>query len=217
MTTPQQPEYADRSFRSTHGIVGGLLLLGFAAWIGGDALVTGEGRVRWIAAAGLLLVVPLIVAFTFRPAVYANDDRMRVRNPFRTVDLPWASVADVRAGYSSEVVTTDGTKYQLWSVPVSLRERKRAARRQDRTDAGSGPGAGSAGILSALGAGRAGRDATPAAKSAGADQTVADLRELAERCASRPTAQGAPHVRWAYEILAPALAGLVLLIVLLAV
>jgi hypothetical protein len=196
MTTPQEPQYADRSFRSTAGIVGGLLLLGFAAWIGGDALVTGEGRVRWIAAAGLLLVVPLIVAFTFRPVVYVNDDRMRVRNPFRTVDLPWASVADVRAGYSSEVVTRDGTTYQLWSVPVSLRERKKAARRQDRA-AGTG-------------------DAREA-RGAGADQTVADLRELAERCASRPTAQGTPHIRWAYEIIVPALAGLVLLLVLVAV
>jgi hypothetical protein len=196
MTTPQQPEYADRSFRSTQGIVGGLLLLGFAAWIGGDALVTGEGRVRWIAVTGLLLVVPLIVAFTFRPVVYANDDRMRVRNPFRTIDLPWAAVADVRAGYSSEVITRDGTKYQLWSVPVSLRERKKAARRQDR----GGPG-----------------DAVEAPRTAGADQTVADLRDLAERCASRPGAQGDPHVRWAYEIIAPALAGLVLLVVLLVV
>ncbi|GGU36291.1 PH domain-containing protein [Streptomyces lavendofoliae] len=196
MTTPQEPQYADRSYRSTPGIVGGLLLLAFAAWIGGDALVTGEGRVPWIAAAGLLLVVPLVVAFTFRPVVYVNDDRMRVRNPFRTVDLPWASVADVRAGYSSEVVTRDGTTYQLWSVPVSLRERKKAARRQDRAAGTAGP---------------------EAARSAGADATIADLRELAERCAARPSAQGAPHVRWAYEIIAPALAGLVLLLVLLAV
>ncbi|MFJ8589070.1 PH domain-containing protein [Streptomyces sp. NPDC093595] len=191
MTTPPKPEYADRSYRSPHGIVGGLLLLGFAAWLGGDALVTGEGRTPWIALAGLLFVVPLIVAFTFRPVVRAGEDRMRVRNPFRTIDLPWASVAGVRAGYSSEVFTQDGTKYQLWSVPVSLRERKRAARRQAR----------------------AGADAPPV-RSAGADQTVADLQELAERCASRPSAQGEPRVRWAYEILGPSLAGLVLLLVL---
>ncbi|MGA5555650.1 PH domain-containing protein [Streptomyces lavendulocolor] len=203
MTTPEQPPYADRSFRSTPGIIGGLLLIGFAAWIGGDALVTGEGRVPWIAAAGLLLVVPLIVAFTFRPVVYAGADRMRVRNPFRTVELPWAAVADVRAGYSSEVVTVDGTVYQLWSVPVSLRERKRAARRRDRTEAAPGPAAGP-------GTGQA-------AASAGADRTVADLRELAERGASRPTAQGTAKIRWAYEIIVPALAGLVLLLVLLAV
>ncbi|QGV78887.1 PH domain-containing protein [Streptomyces ficellus] len=196
MTTPREPQYADRSFRSTAGIVGGLLLIGFAAWIGGDALVTGEGRVRWIAAAGLLLVVPLIVAFTFRPVVYAGDDRLRVRNPFRTITLPWAAVADVRAGYSSEVITRAGTVYQLWAVPVSLRERKKATRRQDRAAAGAGP---------------------DAAAGAGADQTVADLRELAERGASRPTAQGDPHVRWAFEIIAPAVTGLALLVVLLAV
>ncbi|MET9803925.1 PH domain-containing protein [Streptomyces sp. NPDC006368] len=194
MTTPQQPPYADRSFRSPAGIVGGLLLLGFAAWIGGDALVTGDGRAPWVALAGLLLVVPLIVAFTFRPVVYANEDRMRVRNPFRTIDLPWAAVAAVRAGYSSEVVTQDGTKYQLWSVPVSLRERKRAARRQAR----------------------GGEPADPATTgAAGADRTIAELRDLAEQCASRPTAQGAPRVRWAYELIAPALAGLIALVVLI--
>ncbi|MFF8830433.1 PH domain-containing protein [Streptomyces sp. NPDC015131] len=195
MTSPQEPTYADRSYRSTAGIVGGLLLLGFAAWIGGDALATGEGRVRWIAAAGLLLVVPLIAAFTFRPVVYAGDDRLRVRNPFRTITLPWAAVAVVRAGYSSEVVTGDGTVYQLWAVPVSLRERKKAARRADRAGGGD----------------------PEAAPSAGADQTVADLRELAERGATRPTAQGDVTVRWAYEIIAPALAGLAGLIAALVV
>ncbi|MFF8288171.1 PH domain-containing protein [Streptomyces sp. NPDC016309] len=220
MTTPQPTEYADRSFRSTMGILGGLLLLGFAAWIGGDALATGEGRVRWIAAAGLLLAVPLIVAFTFRPVVYANDDRLRVRNPFRTISVPWAAVADVRAGYSSEVVTRDGTVYQLWAVPVSLRERKRAARRQDRPGTGLGGGLLSGGLRAGSGAGdapRADRDGTAGASgTARADATIADLRDLAERSASRPTAQGDPHVRWAYEIIAPALAGLLLLVVALA-
>ncbi|MDN3295884.1 PH domain-containing protein [Streptomyces ficellus] len=194
MTSRQQPEYADRSFRSPLGIVGGLLLLGFAAWIGGDGLVNGEGRTPWITLASLLIAVPLVVAFTFRPVVYANEDRMRVRNPFRTIDLPWAAVADVRAGYSSEVLTQDGTRYQLWSVPVSLRERKRAARRQARAGSPGDPAA---------------------APSAGADQTIADLRELAERCAARPGAQGAPRVRWAYEIIGPVAAGVILLVVLL--
>lgn len=43
-----------------------------------------------------------------------------------------------------------------------------------------------------------------------------ELRELAERKAARPTAQGEPEVRWAYEVIVPALLGLAALVVLLA-
>ncbi|MCP9957573.1 PH domain-containing protein [Streptomyces sudanensis] len=183
--TPSEPAYADRSYRSPMAMAGGVLMLGIGLWMGGDALLRGDGRTPWTAAAGLLLGVPLVIAFTFRPAVFAGDDRMRVRNPFRTIVLPWAAVATVRATYSTEVVTQSGDTYQLWAVPVSMRQRKRAAR---------------------------GGDGTPA----GTENTVRELRELAERKAARPTAQGEPEVRWAYEVIVPALLGLAALVVLLA-
>ncbi|MEV6650509.1 PH domain-containing protein [Streptomyces sp. NPDC051219] len=208
--SPQQPEepaagYADRVYRSPGSLAGGVLLLALAAWLGGDALLRGEGRTPWLALAGLLLAVPLVVAFTVRPAVFAGEDRLRIRNPFRTITLPWASVDAVRAAYSSEVLA-GGKKYQLWAVPVSLRERKRAARKQARA-AGDDP----------YGRTTATADvADSAARRAAADRTVEELNGLAERCASRPTAQGTPAVRWAYEIIAPSVAGAVLLAVLLA-
>ncbi|MEV6249834.1 PH domain-containing protein [Streptomyces sp. NPDC051742] len=201
---PAQP-FADRAYRSPLGIAGGVFLLVLALLFAGDVLVRGEGRSPWLALAGLVLAVPLIVAFTIRPVVYANDDRLRVRNPFRSITLPWSKVADVRAGYSSEVITQDGTKYQLWAVPVSLRQRKKAARvaaraSQDgprgRTPVAGGHGGGS--------------------RAASGDQTVAELRELAERRAGTPGAAGEVRVRWAYEIVGPALAGLLLLVVLMA-
>ncbi|MEU7010974.1 PH domain-containing protein [Streptomyces sp. NPDC046332] len=208
MTSPQppaEPAYADRVFRSPLGIAGGVLLLGLTVWFCVDAMVRGAGRTPWLALASLLLVVPLVVAFTIRPAVYANEDRLRIRNPFRYITLPWASVADVRAGYSSEALTQAGDKYQLWAVPVSLRQRKRAARQQARAAQDDPHGRTS---VNARG--------DDAARLAPADRTIADLRELAERCAGRPEAQGEPRVRWAYEIIAPATAGLVLLVILLA-
>ncbi|MEV4944984.1 PH domain-containing protein [Streptomyces sp. NPDC053755] len=208
MTSPQppaEPAYADRVFRSPFGIAGGVLLLGLAAWFCGDAIVRGEGRTPWVALAALVLLVPLVVAFTLRPAVYANEDRLRIRNPFRSITLPWAAVADVRAGYSSEALTRDGTKYQLWAIPVSLRQRKRAARRQTRAAQDDPHGRTSVHA-----------DVNDASRLAPADQTVADLRDLAERYASRPGAQGEPRIRWAYEIIAPAAAGLLLLVILLA-
>ncbi|WP_351229511.1 PH domain-containing protein [Streptomyces sp. NPDC002133] len=201
-----EPTYADRVFRSRPAMAAGALMLALVCWIGVDALVRGEGRMPWLGLAGLLFVVPLIVAFTLRPAVYVNDDRLRIRNPFRTITVPWAAVADVRAGYSSEVFTQKGVKYQLWAVPVSLRQRKRAARRQAMAahDDPHGRTSVTADVT----------DST--SRLAPADQTVADLRELAERSAARPGAQGEPQVRWAYEVIGPAAAGAVALVVLLA-
>ncbi|MBT2395898.1 PH domain-containing protein [Streptomyces sp. ISL-100] len=202
---PSEPTYADRVFRSPSALAGGVLVLALAAWVGGDALVRGEGRTPWAAVAGLLFAVPLVVAFTLRPAVFANDDRLRIRNPFRTITLPWASVEGVRAGYSSEVFA-GGKKYQLWAIPVSLRQRKRVARRQAR-QASDDP----------YGRTSATADVTDTgARRAPTDQTVDDLREQAERCAARPGAQGSPSVRWAYEIIAPCVVGAIALAVLLA-
>ncbi|WP_406383485.1 PH domain-containing protein [Streptomyces sp. NBC_01618] len=214
-TPPAEPTYADRAFRSPAGIVGGVLLLLLICWIGGDAVVRGDGRVPWLALAGLLTVVPLVAAFTLRPVVYANDRRIRIRNPFRTITVPWTEVADLRAGYSSELLTEDGTKYQLWAVPVSLRQRKKAARRQARQSADDPYGRTS--VHADV------RDSR--SRMATADQTMADLSELMERAKtgtgaqpseSSASSESSGSVRWAYELIAPAVAGVVLLVVLLA-
>ncbi|MGW7366832.1 PH domain-containing protein [Streptomyces sp. NPDC054841] len=218
MTSPEQPPsepaYADRVYRSPMALVGGVLLLALTFWIGGDAVIRGEGRTPWLGLTGLLVLVPMIVAFTLRPAVFAGEDRLRIRNPFRTITLPWASVADVRAGYSSEVTTQEGAKYQLWSVPVSLRQRKQAARRQALAARGD---RGRRAPVNAAVDPAVGTDAGGAPWQAPADRTIAELRELAEHGATRPSAKGEPQVRWAYEILGPAVVGAVAFAVLLAV
>ncbi|GHE34097.1 PH domain-containing protein [Streptomyces vinaceus] len=210
---PEEPAYEDRVYRSPMAVVTGVLLLALIAWLCGDALVRGSGNTPWFAAAIGLLAVPLTVAFTVRPAVFANADRMRVRNPFRVIELPWGAVDAVRAGYSAEALA-DGSKYQLWAVPVSLRARKKANRQQNRQ---SLPGRGG---LAGRGAGSAGGSGAAAAADpqlAPADQVVDELRQLAERGASRPGAQGGVRVRWAYEIIAPAVLGALSLVVLIAV
>ncbi|MFJ1545917.1 PH domain-containing protein [Streptomyces sp. NPDC088246] len=218
-TPPAEPTYADRTFRSPAGIAGGVLLLLLICWIGGDAVFRGGGRVPWLALAGLLTAAPLVVAFTLRPVVLANEQRIKIRNPFRTITMPWTAVADLRAGYSSELFTEDGTKYQLWAVPVSLRQRKKAARQQsrrslddpyDRTSVHADV-----------------RDTK--SRMATADRTMADLRELVERAktgagsgkssksaATSDSSSSSVSVRWAYEVIAPAVVGAVLLVVLLA-
>ncbi|WP_406184448.1 PH domain-containing protein [Streptomyces sp. NBC_01006] len=211
---PEEPAYEDRVYRSPMAVVTGVLLLALIAWLCGDAIVRGSGNAPWFAAAIALLAVPLVVAFTIRPAVFANDDRLRVRNPFRVIELPWAAVDAVRAGYSAEVLA-GGSKYQLWSVPVSLRERKKASRQQSRQELsrrGGLTGKGAAGSP-----GKAGPAASAEPQRAQADQVVSELRELAERGASRAGAQGDVRVRWSYEVLAPVALGAVFLIVLLVI
>lgn len=217
MTSPTpsaEPVYADRTFRSPAGIVGGVLLLLLIFWIGGDAVIRGDGRVRWLAVAGMLTSVPMVVAFTLRPVVLANDRRIRIRNPFRTITMPWTAVADLRAGYSSELFTEGGAKYQLWAVPVSLRQRKKAARQQSRRSLDDPYDRTS--VQADV------RDTK--ARMASADQTMADLRELVERAKTGAGASAAAadatepsvSVRWAYEVIAPAVVGAVLLVVLFA-
>ncbi|MET7532709.1 PH domain-containing protein [Streptomyces goshikiensis] len=201
-----EPVYDDRVYRSPMAVITGVLLLALAAWLCGDAVVRGTGATRWTALAVALCAVPLIVAFTLRAAVFANDDRLRIRNPFRTIVLPWAAVDAVRAGYSAEVLA-EGRKFQLWSVPVSLRERKKANRQQFSRRGGlTGKG------LQV----QKPEGAAAGPQRAGADKVVDELRELAERGAARAGAQGGVTVRWAYEIIAPGAIGAVLLVVLLA-
>ncbi|MFD7506759.1 PH domain-containing protein [Streptomyces sp. NPDC059850] len=200
----EEPTYGDRVYRSPGGIAGGVLLLALGGWLGIDAILRGEGRTPWLALAGLLCAVPVVIAFTVRPAVYAGADRLLVRNPFRTITLPWASVDTLRASYTSEVLA-GGATYQLWAVPVSLRQRKRAARQQNRDAA------------SPTFLGRTPGQSATADRRAQADQTIGDLRELAESNAAREGAQGEPEVRWAFEVIAPTLAGAVLLVIMLVI
>jgi hypothetical protein len=218
----------DRVYRSHAGMAGGVLLLALIGWLGGDAIVAGDGRTPWLALATLILLVPLVLAFTLRPAVFADDDRMRVRNPFRVIVLPWGQVASLRSGYSNEVVAESGQKFQLWSLPVSLRARKKAARQQDRVAADQaaeregrprrrrggflGPGGFGGGLSSQVGP-----DVDEGPSRAESDKAMDELRNLWEARHKETSAQGEVTVRWAWEIMAPAAVGALLLVILVAV
>ncbi|PWI17671.1 hypothetical protein DI272_28535 [Streptomyces sp. Act143] len=210
----------DRIYRSPAAIAGGVLLLAIAAWLGIDALVQGTGRTPWLALAAMILVIPLVVAFTLRPAVFAGEDRLRVRNPFRVIVLPWSQISGFRSGYSNEVVAATGTKYQLWAIPVSLRARKKAARRTARAAAGEpaggrrSPGLGLG--FPSTGSVADAKDAADGPLRAETDKVMDELRDLWESREKAESAQGEVSVRWAYEVLGPVLAGAVLLVILIA-
>lgn len=226
---PSAPETKDRIYRSPAGMAGGVLLLGLVGWLGLDAIIAGDGRTPWLALASLILVVPLIVAFTLRPAVFAGQDRLRVRNPFRVIGLPWGQVAGLRSGYSNEVVVASGKKFQLWSIPVSLRARKKATRRESRAAAADRAGGGRAGGRDGAGAGgfggfgglgglsRGGGAVPGGPVRAETDRVMDELRELWEAREKEESAQGEVTVRWAWEIVGPAVAGAVVLGILLVV
>ncbi|KRV46934.1 hypothetical protein AQ490_09175 [Wenjunlia vitaminophila] len=206
-TPTPEPVYAARSYRSTSGIITGVLLLAVGGWLVGDAVLHGEGRVPWLALASLLMIAPVVVAFTLRPAVFASEERMVVRNPFRTITLPWSVVADLRSAYTVEALTED-RKYQLWAVPVSMRQRKRASRNQVRAATEDPYGRTTTSAFS--------RGALHSPTKAWSDTAVDELRETLERNRDRPEAAGEAVVRWAFEVIGPTLAGAAVLAVLLA-
>jgi hypothetical protein len=235
-SSPAEPAYADRVHRSKAGAVAGVLLIALALWLGIDAMVGGSGKGVFIALAALVLVIPGVIAWTIWPSVRYDDDRLVVRNPLRTVTVPWAAVEDFRSGYSVEMLT-GGKKYQVWAVPVSLRQRKKANVRAARAAAGGDPYTGGVGGL--FGGGRrrtAGGDPYPvggpglrgAMRStdgadlpdpthAWADRVVADLRERAQNARSGAPATVEPaKATWTWALIAPMAIGLIALIVLLA-
>jgi len=231
------PQYADRVHRSASAAFAGALLLALTLWLSVDAMVNGHGRDPWIAAAVLVLVVPLLVAYTMWPSVRVGRERLVVRNPLRTITVPWAAVESVDAAYSVEL-RAGGTKYQVWAVPVSLRQRKRANVRAARAAAGGdpyagpfggmgrrasrglddgrfpvgGPGLRTAGQVNVPGAGR------PDPTRAWSDRIVDELREAADAAKGREDAgaAGEVSVTWTWWVIAPAVAGAVALALLLA-
>ncbi|MFE5582058.1 PH domain-containing protein [Kitasatospora sp. NPDC056531] len=207
-----EPEYADRVYRSVPGVISGVFLLAIAAWLIGDAVVTGTGKTPYVALAAVPVFALPVIAYTLRPVVRADNSRLLVRNPWRTITAPWASVDALRAGYSVELLAGD-KKYQVWAVPVSLRQRKRATRAQTR---GADEHASRMGMVF-------GRQANPVVQGspdptrAWSDQITDVLQEMAERNATRPEAAGPLVVRWCWWVIAPTLVGLVALIAVITV
>ncbi|MBV6696566.1 PH domain-containing protein [Kitasatospora aureofaciens] len=207
-----EPAYADRVYRSVPGVISGVLLLAVAGWLIGDAALNGTGKTPYVSLAAVPVFAFPVIAYTLRPAVLANDRRLMVRNPWRTITAPWASVDALRAGYSVELLA-EGKKYQVWAVPVSLRQRKRAGRVRRR---GEVEHTSRMGMVFGKPSGPDGVGSSDPTR-AWSDQVTAVLQEMAERNAARPDAAGPVVVRWCWWVIVPTLAGLAALITVIMV
>ncbi|OKJ17293.1 PH domain-containing protein [Kitasatospora sp. CB01950] len=199
------PKYADRVYRSVPGVIAGVMLLGVAGWLIIDAIISGTGATPWVAAAAAPVFGFPVAAYTLRPVVKSNDQRLLVRNPLRTVVAPWATVEGLKAGYSVEL-HAGGRKFQVWAIPVSLRQRKKATRR-----AGKAAAAGDPHLPPSRSKQQPRHDQLDPTR-AWSDAVVTALQDQADRHRTDPDAAGAIRATWCWWVIAPTLAGLVALI-----
>jgi hypothetical protein len=118
-------------YRGVGAILGGGLAALFCLYGAIDLLVEA-GSADLLGSAILLLVVVLAFFFGVYPAAFSNQDGLLVRNPFRTIRLPWSAVTELSARLSF-VAHTEGARYTVFAIPVSLRERRKADKQRLKT------------------------------------------------------------------------------------
>lgn len=182
------------AYRSKPAAFTGVVLLAVGLWLTIDTLVRGSGRTTLMVIGVVLAVGAVVFALTLRAAVFAGPERLVVRNPFRTIEIPWGAIDEVRAEYSLEI-RAQGKSFHIWAIPVSLRERKRALRANARATAEDpmDRGHGSVHYIP---------------QAAIADHALGDLRGMAEQFAKEST--GDVKAVWYLPVLAPIVVGIVL-------
>ena len=118
-------------YRGVGAILGGSLAVLFCLYGAIDLLVEA-GVADLLGAAILLLVVVLAFFFGVYPAAFSDQDGLLVRNPFRTIRLPWSAVTELSANLSF-VAHTEGAHYTVFAIPVSLRDRRKADKQRLKT------------------------------------------------------------------------------------
>ncbi len=79
------------------------------------ALISG-GEVRGAGSAGTLLWIGLNVALFVRPSLTLTEQGVRVANPLRVVEIPWAQVRDVASQWNLEVHTATAGRVVAWAI-----------------------------------------------------------------------------------------------------
>lgn len=131
---PDSDSPADRSVRLTRSraaavwtaVLGVLVLLAVIdcatrGWfIIATAVFFGGAALCWLS----------LNLFVF-PALIAHRDGLEVRNPLRTVFLPWGSLAQAGGRYFAELTDTAGEVTRVWAAPLSaVRTHKQKLRKK---------------------------------------------------------------------------------------
>lgn len=117
-------------YRSVSAVFGGSLIV--VLCVAGIVDLLANGYLYWRLGACALLLAVLAFIFGPYPAAFSDAHRLVVRNPFRRIVLPWPRVTAAHAGLSMTVNDEDNRHYTVWSVPVSMRARRKVDRAQMR-------------------------------------------------------------------------------------
>lgn len=229
MTTPASPAEKPTAYRGAGALVGGAVVILFC--VGGAVDLLAEvGKADMPGAAIMLVVAALAFAYGVYPAAFSGTEALVVRNPLRTITMPWGIVTKLTAQLSFVAFTTT-TRYTVWAVPVSLRDRRRAERarlrevaRQTRGDRGGRQ------RLSGLGGYHDARISSsptpdPIEKLSYADQAMTEMTARREHWYHRaglnpeaePTSTDPATTSWNLATLAPIAATVIFMIVAFAV
>jgi hypothetical protein len=159
----------------------------------------------------MLLVAAFAFAYGVYPAAFSGKDELVVRNPLRTITLPWGAVTRLTAQLSF-IAYTGAQKYTVWAVPVSIRDRRKAERsrlrelakqqrEEQRGQSRRGFGGGGGGGFGGLGDSRTPRPGADIERLSYADQATAEMN--ARRVAWRQRA-GLPEADLERERVDPA-------------
>lgn len=103
----------------------GRVLAVVVAALGVGGLVTGlvaDPGATWPFVAPVLLVVALVGAAYWRPAVVVSPAGVELRNVTRTIELPWPAIQRVDTKYALTLHTAYGD-YAAWAAPAPSRAR----------------------------------------------------------------------------------------------
>ena len=208
---PQHVDLADKPtvYRGPGAVFGGAIVFLFCLGGGLDLLIE-EGTADLVGVSVLFLVAALGFAYGVYPAAFSGPDALVVRNPLRTIALPWSIVTKVSAQLSFIAFTT-GQRYTVWAVPVSIRDRRKAERtrlrelsRQARGDRQRAGGF-------SFGAPRTSSTSREIDRLSYADQALSEMGARREAWCDRngidpeaePTSTEPPVITWNVTTLAP--------------